>query len=161
MSNPSVLFVCTANVCRSPMAESLFRAHLQKMLPDKWQTWRVESAGTWANDGDPISAYSQQALARRGLISGDHRSRTVTAEMLEQFDLILTMESGHKEAIKAEFPSAARRVFLISEMGGSSTGVSDPYGKSLEAYERTANLLETMIAKGFTRIVHLVQSRQS
>lgn len=158
MKQPSVLFVCTANICRSPVAEALFRAHLQKMLPEEWAGWRVESAGTWASDGEAISPNSKQVLARRGIAADQHRSKTVNAALLESFDLVLTMEAGHKESILVEFPWMAPRVYLLSEMSGSTVPVSDPYGGRLETYERTAVLLERMIADGFERIAALVKS---
>lgn len=129
------------------------------MMAQDWQLWRVESAGTWANDGESISPNSQQVLARRGLDLRNHRSKTVSADLLDEFDLILTMEAGHKEAIRVEFPGIAQRVFLISEMINSSASVKDPYGGPLEAYEQTAVTLESIITKGFARILQLVQTR--
>lgn len=141
------------------MAEALFRAHLQQLRPEDWQCWRVESAGTWANDGESISANSQQVLVRRGLDLKNHRSQTIRADLLESFDLILTMEAGHKEAIRVEFPNIANRVFLMSEMINTCISVKDPYGGPVEAYEQTAKTLENMITKGFVRILQLVLSR--
>lgn len=143
------------------MAEALFRAYLQQRLPDEWSSWRVESAGTWAGDGEAISAHSKTVLARRGIAAGQHRSQTVNADLLKSFDLVLTMEAGHKEAILVEFPWMGPRIFLLSEMTGSSVPVGDPYGSSLETYERTAQVLERMIAAGFDQIVRLVKARNA
>jgi protein-tyrosine phosphatase len=150
-----VLFVCTANICRSPMAAALFSARLQKMRQD-WQDWLVESAGTWAANGKSASKNSQVAMARRGLDIRAHRSRTVTTEMLAGSDLILTMETGHKEALRLEFPFVASRVFLLNEMVGNGESIKDPYGGTLQEYEETASLLENVIENGMDRIFSLV-----
>jgi protein-tyrosine phosphatase len=150
-----VLFVCTANICRSPMAAALFSAHLQKVRPD-WQEWLVESAGTWAANGKTASKNSQVAMARRGLDIRGHRSRTVTPEMLAGSDLILTMESGHKEALCLEFPFVIGRIFLLTEMVGNAESIKDPYGGTLQEYEETASLLENVIENGMERILSLV-----
>ena len=157
--SPAVLFVCTANICRSPMAEALFRAHLQKNRAD-WAVWRIESAGTWAKEGEAVSENSRESLARRGIQLMNHRSKIITPHMIEQFNLILVMEGGHKEALQVEFPQAAGKIYLLSEMQGLISPVQDPYGGSLEAYEKAAASIESMIVKGFDRIVTLALSDQ-
>ncbi len=152
----AVLFVCTANICRSPMAAALFQSKLKEQQPD-WQKWRVELAGTWALEGEAAARNSRQAMAERGLDISNHRSRMVTREMLESYDLILTMEPGHKEAICVEFPSVAKRVFLLSEMEGRVQAVDDPYGGTFADYKKTAEKIEQMLEKGMQRILQLVQ----
>lgn len=153
---PSVLFVCTANICRSPMAAALFKARLK----DK-PGWRVESAGTWAPEGEPAAARAQLALRGRGLDLGKHRSRTVTPELLEQFDLILTMERGHKEALVAEFPEIASRVYLLSEMLGSWFDVRDPMGGTQAEFEHTLRELDEILAQGQAKIEQLARREES
>lgn len=154
---PRVLFVCTANICRSPMAQALFQVQLRKTCPNEWQEWRVESAGTWALDGKPASKYSQKVMAKRGINIGNHSARTVSADLLNDFDLILTMEPGHKEALRIEFPAISERVYLLSEMIEKEEPVEDPYGGPQEKYEETAKLLETFFEKGINRIISLAQ----
>jgi protein-tyrosine-phosphatase len=136
------------------MAEVIFADQLRKTRPD-WQSWRVESAGTWAADGSPAATWSQAAAARRGLSLANHRARTVTAEMLESFDLILTMEFNHKEALRVEFPTLTRRIFLLSEMAGALSEVADPIGGSPQDYEVTARELERWLERGMEKIVAL------
>lgn len=151
---PSVLFICTANICRSPMAAALFRERLKQMRPD-WQAWRVDSAGTWALEGEMASAYSQQVMAEEGIDISSHRSRQVTSEMLQAYDLILTMEVGHKEALQVEFPAIARRVFLLSEMAGRVEPVEDPYGGSIADYHAAAKQMDAILEKAMPRIIGL------
>lgn len=156
--NPAVLFVCTANICRSPMAAALFRAQLERKRDD-WQDWRVDSAGTWGLDGEKAAKNSQLVMEKRGLDLSTHRARTVDAAMLAEYDLILTMEAGHKEALGVEFPEVVDRVFLLSEMEGSSNPIEDPIGKTVDAYEETAKKMDGIIERGFLKIVALVVRR--
>jgi protein-tyrosine-phosphatase len=155
---PSILFVCTANICRSPMAAALFRTRLKAVRPD-WEQWKIESAGTWGLDGQPAAKNSRVVMAEKGLDITGHRARTVTSEMLEQYDLILTMEPGHKEALRIEFPSVASRVFMLSEMEGVQVPVRDPYGGPITAFHETVERLDEMIERGMARILALVCSR--
>jgi protein-tyrosine-phosphatase len=154
---PHVLFICTANICRSPMAQAILLDLLKKEHLDS-PDWQVESAGTWALDGKPASKNSELVMSRRGLDVRGHRSRTVTAEMIADSDLVLTMEAVHKEALQQEFPWAAGRIFLLTEMAGETESVDDPYGGPVKEYEKTARLLEEIIEKGMPQIIRLVGS---
>jgi len=138
------------------MAAALFRDQVeQAQLPGEW---RIESAGTWANQGEPVSEGARTVLAKRGLDIRQHRSRCVSGEILGSFDLILTMEQGHKEALIAEFPVITGRVFQLAEMAGfQNQNVADPYGRSLEEYEATAKEIDLWLARGFHQIVALAE----
>lgn len=155
---PSVLFVCTANICRSPLAFGLFRQKVANE-PDA-PLWRVDSAGTWAVEGIPASGKSQFLLGERGIDIQDHRSKSVSKEMLVSFNLILTMEHNQKEALQAEFPEVKNRVFVISEMIGQSYDIEDPYNSSLEEYRRAMDEIEHILDEGFDRIQFLAQDRK-
>jgi protein-tyrosine-phosphatase len=152
---PSVLFVCTANIIRSPMAMAIFRARLGPAAAH----WRIESAGTWAVEGEPAANRARYVMQARGLSLNDHSSRVVTRGMLRQFNLILTMERGQKEALQAEFPEVARRVYLLSEMAGTDTDVRDPIGGMTVDFEDTALELERLIDRGFERICQMAQDQ--
>ncbi len=156
---PSILFVCTGNLCRSPMAKVLFRAQLQKARAD-WQSWIIDSAGTWTNDNEPASTNAVTVMQQRGLELADHRSKILTAKLINDFDLILVMEPNQKEAIQIEFPQVAKRVFVITEMeNGYPAILRDPYGRSVEHYEETAKKLEKIFSIGMERIFTLVDAR--
>jgi len=88
----SVLLVCTANICRSPMAEALLRARLGEAAAD----WRIESAGTWALEGEGAAPRAIKVLKARGIDLSQHRSRVVDASLLNRARLVLVMEKGHK-----------------------------------------------------------------
>jgi protein-tyrosine-phosphatase len=147
----SILFVCTANICRSPMAMGLMQARVGEGNPD----WKIESAGTWALEGDPPADKSVELLLRRGIDIDGHRSCPVEGKLLDGFKLILTMEKGHKEALQVEYPRAAARVFMLSEMTGQSFDIPDPVGRKLAAFEQTAGLIDEVLDEGFERIEEL------
>jgi protein-tyrosine-phosphatase len=151
---PAILFVCTANICRSPMASAIFKEMLRENeISDQW---RVESAGTWALDDQPAADGSQTSMIERGLDISDHRSKSVSEEHLQSFDLILTMEWGHKEALRTEFPEIASRIHLLSEMANQTGNVDDPYGGPTSGYEETANEIEELLSAGYEKILQLV-----
>jgi len=105
-----ILFVCTGNTCRSPMAEGLMRAFAQKEQLD----CEVRSAGVLAWDGHPISPHSADILREKGI---DERmtSSQLTGETVEWADLILTMTSSHKETVIRRFPEAVDKVYTLKE----------------------------------------------
>ena len=149
---PSVLFICTANICRSPMAMGLFRS---KVGDDP--EWRIESAGTWSFKGQPAASYTRAVLALRGIDISDHRSRSLDRDLLLQFNLILTMEDGHKEAISVEFPEIAHRVYLISEMVDEIYNIPDPIGGTIDEFELTAQEFDGIFDRGFNKIEALAR----
>jgi protein-tyrosine-phosphatase len=144
----SVLFVCTANICRSPMAMALWRAKVGLSGAE----WRIESAGTWAMDGQQAAVGAQSVLREIGLDVTSHRSRTVSSEMLLSFNLILTMERGHKEALCVEFPTIARDVYMLSEMIDAMYDIQDPIGGSESDFRGTLREIDNILTAGSERI---------
>lgn len=151
----SILFVCTANQCRSPMAEVIMKDYLKRM--DLHSSIEVQSAGTWAKNGYPATDLGIKAMAERGLDTSSHKSQSISKVFLEPFDLILTMESGHKEAIQIEFSSLADKVFMLSEMSGEITNIEDPIGRSYHQYLETADQINDWIKSGFPRILQILE----
>jgi protein-tyrosine-phosphatase len=142
---PAVLFVCTANRIRSPLAEHLFRRQLPLVGEDP-HAWRIDSAGTWTRNGLPAMPLAQQAGAEMGLDLSGHRSTPIEDAPLTTYDLIIVMEQGHREAIAIEFPEAAERVYLLSELAtGLAYDISDPIGRPLDAYRSAAQEIGRLV----------------
>lgn len=147
---PSVLFVCSANQCRSPLAEVLLRQALDGAAPH--ESWRVESAGTWAVPGLPATEYSRQEARRRGLDLSHHRSQPASCDLLAQFDLVLAMEREHLRELHAACPEQAAKVRLVSEGVGAEFDIEDPYGGPPSGYQSLGDLLAALLADGLPRI---------
>lgn len=137
-SSTTMLFVCTGNTCRSPMAEELAR-YLTRSLPD----WAFESAGIFASPGSPASATAQQALEEKGLDLGGHRSRQLDASLLEGVDWVIPMTRGHEQMILETFSFPAERVkTLMSFSPAGPEDVFDPFGGSLDTYRAIRDQIE-------------------
>lgn len=149
-----ILVVCTANICRSPVAQGLLRDRLDKAGLDDWT---VASSGTWAQIERGASRNSIEVMARNGFDISGHRSRMVTEAQLAKADLVLCMEVGHAEALRAEFSDHAGKVFLLTEMVDRGYDVQDPYGGPYQEYERMYETLEQLIDDGWERIVELAE----
>ena len=156
---PSILFVCSANQCRSPMAEVLFEAFLVEK--GEREAWRVESAGVWAYDGSPATANAQKAMAERGLDLSQHLSQPADSTLLKQFDLTLVMEQEHKTVLQEQNPQLADRIYLMREIAGQDGDFADPVGGSLERYRAAADELGRLIEVSFDRIEELVTKSES
>lgn len=133
------------------MAEAMMKDLLERMGFD--QSILVKSAGTWAQEGHPATPLGITVMAKRGLDTSNHKSEPITKELTDQFDLILTMEAGHKEAIQIEFPENASKVFMLSEMSGASRNIEDPVGGTLEDYQNTAEEIENWLRQGLPKIL--------
>ncbi|WP_277586786.1 low molecular weight protein arginine phosphatase [Psychrobacillus antarcticus] len=133
-----ILFVCTGNTCRSPIAEALLKARNMDGL-------EVRSAGIYAMEGGLISRNSQLVL-EQGMIPFTHTSASVDEKLIDWADLILTMTASHKHTIILGFPHAISKVYMYKEFATPNDvmDVSDPYGGDLLTYENTFRELQVL-----------------
>ena len=155
---PSLLFVCAANMCRSPMASALMRRRVERLTST--DDWRIASAGIWAQEGAPAIGEAQAVLREMHLDLGKHRSRNVLQVEVRSFDLVLVMETNQKEALRVTFPDIAERIYLLSEMAGSPLDIPDPVGGTLADVRNTAQTIDRYLSQGFARILQLTQHQQ-
>ncbi len=153
---PSILFVCSANQCRSPMAEVLYR----QLIEEKGEAddWRVESAGVWAYQGAPATQNAQVVMAEHDLDLSQHLSQPASSTLLKQFDLTLVMEQEHKTVLQDQNPQLVDRIYLMREIAGQEGDFADPVGGSLERYRAAADELGMLMRDGIDRIDELVKA---
>lgn len=135
------------------MAEAIFKDLLSQ--GGTAEQWKVESAGTWGMDGYRAASRARFALQKLGLSAEEHEARTVTRDLLFPFDLILTMEKGHQEALRLEFPQEASRIFLLAEMVGARFDIQDPIGGSQVEFDTTAEELRVLLSQAMENITQL------
>jgi protein-tyrosine-phosphatase len=132
MSDKMVMFVCTGNICRSPMAEYMFRNQIKNSHP----AWQVCSAGVMAGRGAPASRFGVKALRELAIEMKPHRSQPVTDELVEKSNLIVVMAAGHRDVLLERYPAADNKIRLLKSFDPASDGgdVFDPIGMSLDVY---------------------------
>jgi len=150
---PAVLFVCTANRFRSPIAAALFRKALKTHKVEG--TWHVASAGTWAVSGQPPLLDVLKVSQDYGLDLSDHRSTRLDAQSLEDNDLILVMQTSHKKALQGEFPSHKDKIYLLSEVVEERAYDIPDLFDSLQGVQDVSANLDELIRKGWERICSL------
>jgi RpiB/LacA/LacB family sugar-phosphate isomerase len=141
----TILFLCTGNICRSPMAEGLFR-NAVKGRGD----FRVVSAGLGAVDGQPPTNHSVTAMKEIGIDIASQRSRALTAELVRSADYIFGMTHSHVDTVALLYPSAAEKTFLLREFDETlepyEKDISDPIGSSYHVYVDCRDQIEQGIA---------------
>ncbi|MEZ4864504.1 MAG: hypothetical protein R3C14_24530 [Caldilineaceae bacterium] len=157
MIMPAILIVCTANQCRSPVAEALLRRRLTQQ--PNGVAWQVESAGTWASVGRSAHPQMQVAAAEVELDLSAHRARMVDDLNLADYDLILTMEQNHREALQVEFPAVRNRIYLLSEMIGLTYDIHDPIGGPLEEFRSTVREIDRLLQAALPRLQELATAQ--
>ena len=154
--NEKVLFVCTANVCRSPMAEAIFNA----LAEDEGLSVRAESAGVVALVGEGMAPKASIVLEEAGIYPGEHRARQVSKTMLDEANLVLVMGPQHKAELHRLFGDSLKQVYTLPEyasgsLDGNHSGegeIPDPYGHTMTAYRASLRQLYDYIERLLERL---------
>ena len=135
-ANGTILIVCTANICRSPMAAGLLH-HALGAQPEPLKSLKVVSAGLAARHGEGVSENSVIALRKVGIDISRSRSQPLSRALFDQASLVLCMTESHRAAIQVTYNPPPGKVFLFREFMPRNTDreIDDPYGCSITIYE--------------------------
>ncbi|HHT51275.1 MAG TPA: low molecular weight protein arginine phosphatase [Eubacteriaceae bacterium] len=153
----TILFVCTGNTCRSPMAAGILKDLIEKSPPGD-NSIEVKSAGLMVFEKGPAHPNAIKVTKDKGIDISDHTSQQLTLELMERADLILTMTQSHRDQIIIVEPKYKDKVYtlleFIQEEGETeNVDIADPFGLSKEEYEKTAQQLTWAIEKALPKII--------
>jgi protein-tyrosine phosphatase len=146
----TLLFVCTGNTCRSPLAAALARVEVARRLGCAVEELEprhgvsIVSAGVFAPPGREASAEARAEAARRGADLGDHRTQPVSAEKVREADAVFCMTRAQKESVLSLVPEASEKVLLLDPEGRE---IEDPLGGGPEAYAASADRIESAVRR--------------
>ncbi len=143
-----VLFVCTGNTCRSPMAEAILN---REIAARGQEGWLALSAGLMPGVGAPAAAHAQTVMQARGADLQAHRARRLAEPYVQAADRIVVMTAAMKDVVTAMYPNARGKVLTLAEWAGETGDIADPFGGSLEDYERCADDIEHKIMHALDR----------
>lgn len=150
----TVLFVCSGNICRSPMAEGFLKKMLRNRLGEASKQVQVLSAGLNVYEGY-TTGENFEVMRDEGVDLSNFMSKQLTLEMIEEVDLILTMQRSHKFYVSALDPKARDKTFTLKEFSGETEkpDIYDPYGRGIQAYKACAEEIKVSLNKAFEKIL--------
>jgi len=154
----SVVFVCTGNLCRSPMAAGI----LKKLVRGEGLIdIRIDSAGTYGCEGEPAAPLAERVCREEGVDISGHIAKRIDYELASMSDLIVVMEIGHFQEITDSFPGTKEKLLLIGSLedGKEIGSIADPYGKGLREYRECYSQLKRLVEKLYEDVLKKKASR--
>lgn len=157
-----IVYVCTGNTCRSPMAEGILKKNLAE---SRRRDVHVLSAGIGTLDGYPATPTAVSTAAKHGIDISEHHSRRLTAKLFQEVDLVFALADNHYEFMR-NFPDADKKLFMVKgfplqELADQEHSVDDPLGGTSEEYEETFKEIEREIERAFLEILRRIDHRKS
>jgi protein-tyrosine-phosphatase len=143
-----ILFVCSGNTCRSPMAEALAREISRR---EYGEAVHVSSAGVFALPGAPATPEAVEALLAAGIDLQGHRAALLSTALVEEADLVLTMTAVHRRQVLQLMPNAAHKVHVLADYAGWGGDLEDPIGRPPAVYRECASRLRTLVTAALAR----------
>lgn len=156
-----ILFVCSGNACRSPMAEGLLK---KKLYPLFNSQIRIHSAGTLGIENNPATPNAITVAKEKGVDISKHTSKGITENIVKEADIIFAMADIHVNFITNNFPAFKNKVHLLTNFAmkkqeWKNEAVKDPIGENLKFYRQVINHIEKEIERFITRLKELIEDK--